>query len=96
MPMTLITASSPSYCSRGNSDPQVVLALCNFTPVVSRDYRIGVPRAGRWRELLNSDSSIYGGSDQGNYGGVDASPISYQGSALVLGAHDPAPRHYSF
>jgi 1,4-alpha-glucan branching enzyme len=73
-----------AFLRRGDSDSQVVLAVCNFTPMVWRDYRIGVPRGGRWRELLNSDSSIYGGSDQGNYGGVDASSVSYQGQGWSL------------
>ena len=58
--------------------------MCNFTPMVWRNYRIGVPRSGRWRELLNSNSSIYGGGDQGNYGGVDASTVSYHGQRCSL------------
>ncbi|HEY9100804.1 1,4-alpha-glucan branching protein GlgB [Chitinimonas sp.] len=44
----------------------VVLAVCNFTPQVREDYRIGVPFAGRWREAINTDSRHYGGSDVGN------------------------------
>jgi 1,4-alpha-glucan branching enzyme len=36
------------------------------------NYRVGLPRAGRWREVLNSDAAVYGGSNQGNYGGVTA------------------------
>ena len=46
-------------------DP-VVLAVCNFTPVPRRDYRIGVPHGGVWREALNSDAADYGGSGIGN------------------------------
>ncbi|GAB3242927.1 1,4-alpha-glucan-branching protein [Chitinimonas naiadis] len=43
-----------------------VLAVCNFTPQVREDYRLGVPQAGCWREVLNTDSTYYGGSDVGN------------------------------
>jgi 1,4-alpha-glucan branching enzyme len=58
-----------------NSDPIVV--VCNFTPVPRQNYRVGVPRGGRWREVLNSDAGYYGGSGAGNYGGADAQPMPY-------------------
>ena len=51
-----------------------VLVVCNFTPVIRHDYRVGVPTGGHWRECLNSDAAIYGGSDQGNHGGAHAQP----------------------
>jgi 1,4-alpha-glucan branching enzyme len=54
----------------------VVVAL-NFTPVPRAGYRLGVPQAGRYRELLNSDSNYYGGSDLGNAGGVAAEQRPY-------------------
>ena len=44
------------------------MVLCNFTPVVRHDYRIGVPKPGRYREVFNSDCSRYGGSGVGNPG----------------------------
>ena len=50
----------------------MVLVICNFTPVVRTHYRVGVPRGGTWRECLNSDAAIYGGSGQGNQGVVVA------------------------
>ena len=50
----------------------LVLAVCNFTPVPRTGYRLGVPHAGRWEEILNSDAPVYGGSGWGNFGGVDA------------------------
>jgi len=62
-------------------EDEVILAVCNFTPVERHNYRVGVPRAGRWRELLNSDAESYGGSGQGNYGAVDAVPMRYHGRA---------------
>jgi 1,4-alpha-glucan branching enzyme len=44
--------------------------VCNFTPVVRDNYRIGVPTTGYYREILNTDSEIYGGSNAGNRGGA--------------------------
>jgi 1,4-alpha-glucan branching enzyme len=55
-----------------------VLVVCNFTPVPRYNYRVGVPRGGRWRELLNSDAGYYGGSGMGNQGGVEAQPMPYE------------------
>jgi 1,4-alpha-glucan branching enzyme len=48
------------------------VVILNLTPVPRPDYRIGLPRGGRWREVLNSDAAIYGGSNAGNLGGVHA------------------------
>jgi 1,4-alpha-glucan branching enzyme len=65
---------------RSGADPgQPVLCVCNFTPVVRRGYRVGVPRPGRYAELLNTDSALYGGSDVGNAGGVSSEPIPWHG-----------------
>jgi 1,4-alpha-glucan branching enzyme len=50
-----------------------VVCACNLSPVPREGYRLGLPRAGRWRELLNTDSTFYGGSDVGNLGGIAAS-----------------------
>jgi len=50
----------------------MVVAVSNFTPVPRENYRIGVPNAGRYVEVFNSDAEIYGGSGMGNMGGVDA------------------------
>ncbi len=56
-----------------------VLVVCNFTPVPRANYRLGVPRGGRWREALNSDAVYYGGSGQGNLGSVEAAPLPSHG-----------------
>jgi 1,4-alpha-glucan branching enzyme len=56
-----------------------ILVACNFTPVPRPNYRIGVPRPGLWRELLNSDAAEYGGAGFGNFGGVEATPIPMHG-----------------
>jgi 1,4-alpha-glucan branching enzyme len=56
-----------------------LLIVCNFTPVPRRNYVLGVPAGGFWREVLNSDATVYGGSGQGNLGGVHAAPLSSHG-----------------
>ncbi len=50
--------------ARIDSDGNMVLVICNFTPCVREGYRLGLPEPGRYRELLNSDSAFYGGSNQ--------------------------------
>ena len=52
-------------------DPPVAV-ICNFTPVVRHNYRVGLPYAGRWLEALNTDAHLYGGSNVGNMGAVEA------------------------
>ena len=61
-----------------------MLVVCNFTPVPRSDYRIGVPRSGTWRELLNSDAAHYGGSGMGNLGSVTALPDPAHGRPFSL------------
>jgi 1,4-alpha-glucan branching enzyme len=53
----------------------LLLAVFNFTPVPRHGYRVGVPRGGYWKEVLNSDAQVYGGSNQGNSSGVDAAQV---------------------
>jgi len=64
----------------------VVLCLFNCTPVPRHDYRVGVPVRGRWRELLNSDAAVFGGSGMGNLGGVVADDVACHArpASLVL------------
>jgi 1,4-alpha-glucan branching enzyme len=56
-----------------------MLVVCNFTPVPRHGYRLGVPLPGRWREVLNSDATCYGGSGMGNWGGVYAAAVPAHG-----------------
>jgi 1,4-alpha-glucan branching enzyme len=56
-----------------------VVVVCNFTPVVRENYRVGVGPGGHWREIVNSDAAIYGGSGVGNFGGVESVPIASHG-----------------
>jgi 1,4-alpha-glucan branching enzyme len=58
--------------------------LGNFTPVPRHNYRVGVVQGGRWEEVLNSDAPLYGGSGQGNMGGVTAAPVSWHGRDYTL------------
>ncbi|HEY1192156.1 MAG TPA: 1,4-alpha-glucan branching protein GlgB [Gemmata sp.] len=60
------------------TDPPVLVAF-NFTPVVRHNYRLGVPRSGKWQEVLNTDAPIYGGSAQGNFGAVETVPFGTHG-----------------
>jgi 1,4-alpha-glucan branching enzyme len=61
-----------SFLRKGGAGTKPILAVYNFSAKVYHDYRVGVPLSGRWQEKLNSDSEHYGGSGQGNLGGVDA------------------------
>jgi 1,4-alpha-glucan branching enzyme len=66
------SASTLSLVRKGKSSTQSVVVACNFTPIPRVGYRLGVPRGGFWRELLNSDAKEYGGGGMGNLGGVIA------------------------
>jgi len=68
------------------SDPETIAVVANWQPVVREGYRIGVPSAGAWVELLNSDAAIYGGSGVGNLDGVtaDESPLDGYPYSLTL------------
>ena len=68
-----------AYLRRAKDPTDFTLTVLNFTPVVYEDYRIGVPEPGSYREILNSDSEIYSGSNQGNGGSVEAEQIEAQG-----------------
>ncbi|HWO73267.1 MAG TPA: 1,4-alpha-glucan branching protein GlgB [Dehalococcoidia bacterium] len=68
-----------TFLRRGRNPEEVLLVACNFTPVPWSNYRVGVPLPGRWLEVLNTDASVYGGANIGNFGSVEAAPIQYQG-----------------
>jgi 1,4-alpha-glucan branching enzyme len=54
-----------------------VVCIANLSPVPRPGYRVGMPNAGRWREAVNTDSTFFGGSDVGNLGGVEATPVAW-------------------
>ena len=64
---------------RKSREGQILVFAINATPVVRSGYRIGVPKGGFYREILNTDAETYGGSNVGNYGGVPAESIPWQG-----------------
>jgi 1,4-alpha-glucan branching enzyme len=68
-----------SFVRKESGSEDLILVVGNFTPVPRQNYRLGVPRGGFWAEVLNSDSKLYGGSGQGNLGGVEASPLAAHG-----------------
>ena len=71
-----------SFVRRGLGETPPLLVLSNFTPVTRRGWRVGVPRAGRWRERLNTDSSHYGGGNLGTpLGQADSQPVACNGRA---------------
>jgi 1,4-alpha-glucan branching enzyme len=90
-----------SFLRRGAESGEQLLFAFNFTPLTRHQYRIGVPAEGGWRELLNSDATVYGGSNVGNLGRVDSEPVPQHGhgqsvcltlpplSVLVLKRDDP-------
>ena len=73
-----------SFLRKGKSTGDMVVIAANFTPVPRIDYRLGVPRGGFWKEILNSDAGLYGGSGHGNFGGVEAEPIRSHGRPCSL------------
>jgi 1,4-alpha-glucan branching enzyme len=76
--------SAVSLIRKGHSGHDIVVVVCNFTPMTHFNYRIGVPSSGFWKELLNSDARQYGGSGQGNLGGVEAAPVPFHGRSYSL------------
>ncbi|HKA32510.1 MAG TPA: 1,4-alpha-glucan branching protein GlgB [Candidatus Binatia bacterium] len=78
--------STLSLMRKGKSTNDIILIACNFTPVPRLNYRVGAPRGGWWREILNSDASYYNGSGLGNAGGVEASqePIHGRPNSLTI------------
>ncbi len=66
--------STISFLRRGVDGKSILFCACNFTPVPRMNYRLGAPEGGHWKEILNSDATLYGGSGHGNQGGVEASP----------------------
>jgi len=66
-----------SFVRYDKGKKNMVMVICNFTPVPRHNYLIGAPEEGYWKEILNSDAKEYGGSGHGNFGGVDTSPVPY-------------------
>ncbi len=65
-----VEKSALSFLRRAADGTDFIVIVCNFTPVPRLSYDVGVPEAGFYDEIFNSDAAIFGGSDLGNYGGV--------------------------
>jgi 1,4-alpha-glucan branching enzyme len=73
-----------AYLRQSLSGAPPALVVCNFTPVPRLGYRIGVPQAGTWEERLNTDAAVYGGSNIGNAGAVQATDYPQHGLPASL------------
>ena len=77
-----------AFARLGQDASEPLVFVANLTPVPRTGYRLGLPVPGRWRELVNTDSAYYGGSDQGNFGGVEAEDVpwmnQYHSAELTL------------
>ena len=76
--------SMVSFIRKAKDSHDFVIVCCNFTPVVHRNYRLGVPQAGTYREIFNSDSQYYNGSNVGNGMPIEAEPIASHGRETSL------------
>lgn len=77
-------ASVLAFIRRARRLEDFLIVICNFTPIVRENYRVGVPEKGLYSELLNTDSSFYGGSNVGNGGVVPAEPVPWNDREFSL------------
>jgi 1,4-alpha-glucan branching enzyme len=73
-----------AFLRRGREPGDMMVVVCNFTPVPRDEYRVGVPTGGPWREVLNTDSSLYGGGNVGNGGQIWARDDTWAGQPHSL------------
>jgi 1,4-alpha-glucan branching enzyme len=78
-----------SFLRKGNSKDDVLLFVCNFTPMVYSKYRVGVPYDTPYREILNSDSELYGGSNVGNLGAVQSEEVGHMNKPYSISINVP-------
>ncbi len=68
-----------AYMRKAKDPNDQVLVCCNYTPVVRHNHRVGVPHKAFYREVINTDSQHYGGSNQGNFPGAQAEEVAWHG-----------------
>ena len=78
-----------AFLRRARDPNDAIVVACNFTPVPREDYRVGVPSGGFYREILNTDSEVYGGSNFGNHGGAWGIPGEHGGRPFHLSLRIP-------
>src|SRR4029077_5605380 len=79
-------APAAAAADSGEDGRDVIASIANFSALPHLKYQIGLPRAGRWREVLNTDAALYGGSGVGNLGGIEGGPEPHPGrtaSAII-------------
>src|SRR5207237_4157567 len=67
---------------RKSDEGETIVFIVNATPMVRHNYRLGVPRAGFYREIINTDAETYGGSNVGNLGGVQSEGVNWMGRVV--------------
>jgi len=77
------------YLRKSSHEADTLLVIANFTPIPRWHYRVGVPQKGFWKELLNSDATVYGGSGIGNYGGIWSDEWSQHGHGQSISVRIP-------
>ncbi|HLW82944.1 MAG TPA: 1,4-alpha-glucan branching protein GlgB [Candidatus Acidoferrales bacterium] len=77
-------ASVLAFVRRGRRPEDFLIVVCNFTPILRENYRVGVPERRFYQEIMNTDSSFYGGSNAGNGGGVNADPVPWNDREFSL------------
>ncbi|HMQ50735.1 MAG TPA: 1,4-alpha-glucan branching protein GlgB [Anaerolineae bacterium] len=78
-----------SFIRKGKKNGDFIIVVSNMTPVVRENYRIGVPKAGFYEEIINSDSDFYWGSNVGNGGGIETEPVTFHGYEQSLSLRLP-------
>ena len=73
-----------AFLRKGHGGQRPLLVVSNMTPVPRTNYLVGVPRAGMWREVINSDAAEFGGSGWGNLGEIESSPVRSHGRVHSL------------
>jgi 1,4-alpha-glucan branching enzyme len=73
-----------AFARRAEDEAHPIVIVCNFTPVPRHNHRVGVSFPGLYREIVNTDAREYGGSGQGNLGGVEATPAPHHGRPFSL------------
>ena len=73
-----------AYLRKGDTPDDVYLVIGHYTPVARKGYRVGVPLGGFWKEVINSDADVYGGTGAGNMGGMNADNVPANGRPFSL------------
>jgi 1,4-alpha-glucan branching enzyme len=82
-------SSVVSFLRKGKNPEDSIVVVCNFTPVIRENYRVGVPKHCHWQEFFNSDAVEYGGSGVGNCGGFWSDQIGWDNQPYSLNLRLP-------